>query len=72
MDYEYSMAVNFTTLKKMILVDETQVHVHNPKKIERKHVGIVCLNLRQKNIKLSLRSASLWISFIPIHKGKHN
>ena len=39
------MVVNFTTFKKMILDDETHVHVHNPKKIERKHVGIFSLNL---------------------------
>jgi len=67
LNYENSMVVNFTTFKKMILDDETHVHVHNPKKIERKHVGIFSLNLWQRNIKLSLWSASLWISFILFH-----
>jgi len=32
LNYENSMVVNFTTLKKMILDVETHVHVHNPKR----------------------------------------
>jgi len=39
--YENSKVVNFTTLRGKILKDTTPVHVHNPKKIKRKHGGVV-------------------------------
>jgi len=38
---ENSKVVNFTTLSNMILKDTAPVHVHNPKKIKRKHGGVV-------------------------------
>ena len=41
MNYENSKVVNYTSLRDMILEDGPPVHVHNPKKIERKHGGIV-------------------------------
>ena len=41
LNYENSKVVNFTSLRRMILEDNTPVHVHNPKKIKRKHGGVV-------------------------------
>jgi len=41
LNYENSKVVNFTTLRDMILKDTTPVHIHNPKKIKRKHGGVV-------------------------------
>jgi len=35
------MVVNFSTLRNMILKGTTPVHVYNPKKIKRKHGGVV-------------------------------
>jgi len=40
LNYENSNVVNFTTLRDMILKDTIQVHVHNTKKIKRKHGGV--------------------------------
>lgn len=39
--YENSKVVNFTTLSRMILEDDTPLHVYNSKKIKRKHSGVV-------------------------------
>jgi len=41
LNYENSKAVNFTSLKDMILEYVPHVHVHNPKKIKRKHGGVL-------------------------------
>jgi len=41
LNYENSKVVNFTTLRDMILNDTTPLLVHNPKKIKRKHGGVV-------------------------------
>ena len=37
LNYENSIAVNFTSLKNRILEDDTPMHVHNPRNINRKH-----------------------------------
>ena len=41
LNYENSKVVNYTTLRDVILKDTDSVHVHNPKKIKRKHVRVV-------------------------------
>jgi hypothetical protein len=41
LNYEDSNVVNFTTLRKMILEDDTPVHILSPHKIKRKHGGVV-------------------------------
>jgi len=41
LNYENSKIVNFTTLRDMYLKDNTLVHLHNPKKINRRHDGVV-------------------------------
>jgi hypothetical protein len=37
LNYENSKVVNSTARRKMILEDDTPLHVHNPRKIKRKH-----------------------------------
>ena len=39
--YQHSKVVKFTSLRNMILEDAPPVHVHNAKKIKRKHGGVV-------------------------------
>jgi len=51
LNYENSKVVNFTALKNMILEDAPPVHVHNPKKIKRKHGGIVVSEPETKEYK---------------------
>ena len=41
LNYENSTVVNFTNLRYMVLKNTTPVHVHDPKKIKRKHGGVV-------------------------------
>jgi hypothetical protein len=40
LNYENSKVVHFTSLRNMILEDAPPVHVHNTKKIKRKHGGL--------------------------------
>ena len=44
--------VNFTSLRNMILEDAPPVHVHNAKKIKRKHGGVVVSEPETKEYKL--------------------
>jgi hypothetical protein len=41
LNYEYSKFVNFMSFRRVILEDDRPLHVHNPKKIKRKHGGVV-------------------------------
>jgi len=41
LNYENSKVVNLTSLRNMILEDDTPLHVHNPRKIKGKHGGVV-------------------------------
>jgi hypothetical protein len=41
MNYDNSRVVNFTSLRNMILEDNSPLHVHNPRKMKRKHGGVV-------------------------------
>ena len=59
LNYENSKVVTYTTVSNMILKDAAPVHVHNPKEIKRKQVGVVS-ELETKEYKFVLRSAGLW------------
>ena len=41
LNYDNSKVVNFTSLRNMILEDNSPLYVHNPRKIKRKHGGVV-------------------------------
>ena len=62
-----SEVVNFTSVRSMILEDDTPLHVHNPRKIKRKHCGVVVSEPETKSTRLSLRSAGLWTTLTPSH-----
>ena len=47
-NYENSKVVNFTARRRMILEDDTPLHVHNHKKIKRKHGGVVVCESEKK------------------------
>ena len=49
---ENSKVVNFTALRKMILNEDTPLHVHNPRKIKRKHGGVVVSEPETKEYKV--------------------
>ena len=40
LNYDNSKVGNFTSLRNMILEDNTPLHVHNPRKIKRKYGGV--------------------------------
>jgi len=48
LNYENSNVVNFTSLRNIILQDDTPLHLYNPRKIKRKHGGII-LSEPEKN-----------------------
>ena len=41
LNYENSKVVNFPSLRNMILEEDTPLHVHNRRKIKRKHGGVI-------------------------------
>jgi len=47
-----SNVVDFAALRRMILEDDTPLHVHNPKKTERKHGGVVVSEPENKEFKV--------------------
>ena len=63
MNYENSKVVNFTTLRDMILKDNSPVHVHNPKKIKRKHGGVVVSELETKQYTVVFKKRRLMDNF---------
>jgi hypothetical protein len=56
----------------MILEDNTPLHVHNPKKMKRKHGGVVVSEPESKEYKVVLRSSGLWTTLIPFLTGTCN
>jgi hypothetical protein len=54
LNYDNSKVVNFTSLRKMILEDNSPLHVHNPKKIKRNHGGVVVSEPERKGYKVAL------------------
>ena len=63
MNYENSKVVNFTTLKEMILENTAPVHVHNPKKINRKQGGVVVSEPETKEYKVVFKKRRLMDNF---------
>ena len=57
--YENSKVVNFTILRDMILENAPPVHVHNPRKIKRKHGGVVVSEPETKEYKFVFKKRRL-------------
>jgi hypothetical protein len=63
LNYENSKVINFTSLRQMILKDDTPLHVHNPKKIKRKHGGVVVSEPETKDYKVVFKKRRLTKNF---------
>jgi hypothetical protein len=61
-DYENSKFVNFTLLSKIILGD-TPLHVHKPRKIKRKHGDAVASEQETKEYKVIFKKRRLMDNF---------
>jgi len=61
--YENLKIINFTSLRDMILEDASPLHVHDPKKIKRKHGGIVVSQPETKEYKVFFKKRRLMDNF---------
>jgi len=68
LNYENSKVVNFTTLMDMILKYIAPVHVHNPKKIKRKH-GVVVSEPVTKKYRVVFKKRRLMDKFDSLPYG---
>ena len=69
MNYANLKLVNFTSLKNMILERAPLVHVHNPKKIDRIHGGIVASEAETKEYKVVFKKSRLMDNFDSLPYG---
>ena len=60
LNYENSKVLNFFSLMNMILENAPPVHVHNPRKIKRKHGGVFVSKPEMELYNVFLRSAGFW------------
>jgi helix-turn-helix protein len=63
LNYNNSQVAHFTSLRKMILEDNTPLHVHNPKKIKRKRGGVVVSEPESKEYKVVFKKRRLMGEF---------
>ena len=63
LNYENSKVLNFTSLRNMILEDDTTLHVHNPRKIKRKHGVVVVSEPEKKEYKFVFKKRRLMDDF---------
>ena len=63
LNYNNSEVVNFTSLRNMNLEDDTPLHVHNPKKIKRKHCCVVVSEPETKEYKVVFKKRRLMDNF---------
>jgi hypothetical protein len=59
LNYDSSKVVNFATLKSMIIENSEPVHLHNPKKIIRKHGCVVATKPESKEYKVVFKKRRL-------------
>ena len=69
MIYDNSKTVNFTSLRNVILEDNTPLHVHNPRKIKRKHGGIVVSETEKKAYNFFFKNRRLMDDFYSFTHG---
>jgi hypothetical protein len=58
-NYDFSKVVNFAALKSMIIENSEPVHVHNPKKIKRKHGCVVVTEPESNEYKVVFKKRRL-------------
>jgi len=71
LNYNNSVVVNFTSLRNIILEDHTPLHVHNPKKIKRKHCGVFVSEPETNEYKFVSKKRRLMDNFDSLPYG-HN
>jgi len=69
LNYQNSKVVKFTSLRNMILEDAPPVHVHNAKKIKRKHGGVVVSEPETKEYKVVFKKRRLMDNFDSLPYG---
>jgi len=65
----YEKAVKFTALRNMILEDDTPLHVHIPRKIKRKHRGVIVSEPETKEYKVFFKMCRLMDNFSSLPYG---
>ena len=63
LNYDNLNFVNYNSLKNTILEDNTPLHVHNPRKIKRRHGGIVLSEPEKKEYKFLFKKRRLMNDF---------
>ena len=63
LNYDNSKVVNFTSLRNMILEDNSPLYVHNPRKIKRKHGGVFVSEPERKAYKFVFKKRRLLNDF---------
>ena len=63
LNYDNSRVVNFTSLRNMILEDTSPLYVHDPRKIKRKHGGVVVSEPERKEYKVVFKKRRLLNDF---------
>ena len=61
--YKNSKVVKFTALRRMILEDDTPLHVHNPKKNKKNHCAVVVSEPETKEYKVVFKKRRLMYNF---------
>jgi len=69
LNYDNSKVLNFTTLGDKILENAPPVHVHNPRKIKRKHDRVALSELETKEIKFDFKTGRLMDNFDSLPYG---
>ena len=69
LNYNNSQVVNFTSLRSIILEDDTPLHVHNSKKIKRKYCGVVVSEPETKEYKVVFKKRRLMDNFDSLPYG---
>ena len=72
LNYDNSRVVNFTYLRNMILEDNSPLYVHNPRKIKRKHGGVVVSEPERKEYKVVFKKRRLLNDFDSFPYGMIN
>ena len=67
LNYNNSEVVNFTSLRSMILEDDTPLHYTILRRSKGNIVVSSSHNRKQRSTRLSLRSAGLWTTLTPSH-----
>jgi phenylacetate-coenzyme A ligase PaaK-like adenylate-forming protein len=62
LNYENSNVMNFTSLRRMILEDDSPIHEHNPEKVKLKH-GVVVSEPETKEYKVVFKKRWLMTNF---------